>query len=257
MEFIDTHTHLYLDEFSEDREGVLLNAQNAGVQKFLLPNIDSKSLPALLELCAKHPNSCYPMIGLHPTSVNKEYEKELQIVENQLKKGDFIAIGEVGIDLYWDKSFKKEQYTAFRTQIQWSLDYHLPLIIHSRDAHREIMDIVGDYKNTGLKGIFHCFTGSEEEALEIIDHGFLLGIGGVLSFKNSKLKESIANIPLEHIVLETDSPFLAPAPYRGKRNESAYIAIIAEHLARIKQQNIEEVAYRTTQNAINLFHITL
>ncbi|MBN2745244.1 MAG: TatD family hydrolase [Bacteroidales bacterium] len=254
MNFIDTHCHLYLEEFNLDLDAVVARAKKAGISRFLLPNIDSHSIEPMLKVMESHAECVFPMIGLHPTSVKNDYEKELSIVESWLEKAQFIAIGEIGIDLYWDKTFLKEQQLALDYQFQLALKYNLPVAIHSRDSFNEIMDVLKPYQGRGLKGVFHCFTGDYQQAKAILDFGFYLGIGGVVTFKNTQLREVLSQIPLDNIVLETDAPYLAPVPYRGKRNESSYIPIIAEKLAEVYQIEVEKIANQTTLNATKLFN---
>lgn len=253
MFLTDTHTHLYLDEFNADRVEVIQRAMEQDVRSMLLPNIDSSSINDLLQLCEQFPENCFPMMGLHPTSVKENYKDELEIVDHWLQKRTFYAIGEIGIDLYWDKTFRKEQEIAFAEQIELAKKYQLPIVIHMRNSFDEIYDILQDHISAELTGVFHCFTGSMEHAIKIIDMNFMLGIGGVVTFKNSGLDEIVKNIELKHIILETDSPFLAPVPYRGKRNESAYIRLIAKKIAEIKNISVNEVARITTHNANQLF----
>jgi len=255
MILIDTHTHLYSEEFDTDRTVVVQRAIDSGVEKLLLPNIDIESIEPMHQLCNQFPNNCFPMMGLHPTSVDAKYKENLGIIKSHLKDNKYIAIGEIGIDLYWDKTFVAEQRLALLEQFQWAIDYNLPVVIHSRDSFQEIINVIREFNNPKLHGVFHCFTGTEEIALEIIDLGFKLGIGGVLTFKNSGLAKEIENIDLKHIMLETDSPYLSPVPYRGKRNESSYVKLVAEKLAEVKQISIEEVASITFQNAKRLFNI--
>ena len=256
MKLTDTHTHLYLDAFDTDRQAVVERAIEQGVTSMLLPNIDSGSLDALVALCDQFPGHCFPMLGLHPTSVVADYKTELEKLFSRFEEQAFVAIGEIGIDLYWDKTFFTQQQSAFRSQIEFALEKGLPVVIHSRDSFNAIMSILIDYKNSGLRGVFHCFTGTIEEAQQAVDLGFKLGIGGVLTFKNSGLDKVVREIDLKHLLLETDSPFLAPVPFRGKRNESTYINLIANKLSEIKQVTKEEVALATTQNAIDLFNLT-
>jgi len=256
MIFTDTHSHLYLDAFDEDRKEVVKKAIGQNVKYMLLPNIDSSSVESLLQLCDLFPENCFPMMGLHPTSVNENFREELEIVSTWFDKKKFIAVGEIGIDLYWDKTFQKQQEEAFRFQIDLALRTNLPIVIHSRESFSEIFRVLEDYRNTGLRGVFHCFTGTIEQAHLAIDLGFYLGIGGVITFKNSALDEVVTHIELKHILLETDSPFLAPVPYRGKRNESSYINLIASKLNQVINVSREEIARITTQNAINLFKFT-
>lgn len=255
MIFIDTHTHLYLEEFDIDRDEMIQRALENGIKYLLLPNIDTTSIDGLFELCSKYPENCFPMLGLHPTSVDENYRNELDKIEKAFTKNKYCAIGEAGIDLYWDKTYKKEQENAFRIQIEMSLNQDLPLVIHSRESFDEIFTILEDYRHKGLKGVFHCFIGSKEQADYAIGLGFKLGIGGVVTFKNSGLNKVVSQIDLSHIILETDSPFLTPTPFRGKRNESAYIKIIAEKIAELKNINLDTVATITTANAIELFKL--
>ena len=222
---IDTHSHLFVEEFTEDLPLVMERAQKAGVSYIFMPNIDSTTIDAMLSVCRDYPGFCYPMIGLHPTSVNESYEQELAIVHKYLSTSrEFVAIGEIGLDLYWDKTFLKEQILVFEKQIEWALEYGLPIVIHSREAFEYIYKVMEPYKNTPLTGIFHSFTGTSEEAAKLLEfEGFMLGINGVVTFKKSTLPEALTTVPLERIVLETDSPYLAPVPNRGKRNESANV----------------------------------
>ncbi len=255
MILTDTHTHLYLHEFDNDRDEVIGKSISKGVKYMLLPNIHDTTINDLLSLVKKYPGNCFPMIGLHPTSVNKDYKKKLEIIKGYFEKEKFYAVGETGIDLYWDKSHQKLQEEAFRYQIEMALKYDLPIVIHQRNSYEEILKILQDKNKPALKGVFHCFTGTPAQADEIINMGFLLGIGGVLTFKNSRLSETIKNIDLSNIVLETDSPFLAPHPYRGKRNESAYTYLVAKKLADVKNKALEEIAKITTVNAKKLFNL--
>jgi TatD DNase family protein len=253
MKLTDTHTHLYLKEFADDLGEVMARAKSAGVEKFYLPAIDSTEINNLLQFEKKYPDSCFAMMALHPCSVKENYKEELVIVHDWLTKRQFAAIGETGLDFYWDKKFIAEQYECFNKQIEWALEYHLPVVLHTRNAMRETIDVVKKYTSQGLKGIFHCYSGTIGEAKEIIDTGFLLGIGGVITYKNSGLAEVIKEIDLEHIVLETDAPYLTPVPFRGKRNESSYLKLIAKKLADIKNISEEEVAIITTANAEKIF----
>lgn len=254
MKLIDTHTHLYTREFEEDIDSVVERATNEGVEKFYLPAIDSSENDALLELEKKFPGKMYAMAGLHPCSVKENYKEELAAIEQQLSQREFAAIGETGLDFYWDTTFSRQQYESLQTQIEWAIQYKLPLVLHTRNAIQETIDIIKEYKGTGLKGIFHCFSGSLSHAKEIIDSEFLLGIGGVVTFKNSGLAEVIKDIELSYIVLETDAPYLAPSPYRGKRNESSYLKYIVQKIAEIKELSVEEVASQTTKNANEIFN---
>ena len=251
--FIDTHTHLYLPEFAGDIEVVIQRAVNEGVTKFYLPSIDRETGINLLELEAKFPGKCFAMMGLHPCSVKDNYEDQLHWVEQWLGKRQFAAVGEIGLDLYWDKTFIKEQSIAFKRQIQWALQYNRPVVIHSRNALDECIEIVKEQQNGNLRGIFHCFSGTYEQALEITNAGLYLGIGGVITYKNAGLAEVISKISPEHMVLETDAPYLAPVPFRGKRNESSYLKYVVEKLALITNRSPEEVGKITTRNAENIF----
>ena len=254
MTLIDTHTHLYLPEFDEDRTEVVRRAQEQGVLKCILPNIDSESLPQIKKMKAEFPDFCEMAMALHPTSVKDNFQEELAICYEELKTGKYMAIGEMGIDLYWDKTFYEQQKQAFTTQIKWAEAFDLPIIIHSRDSFSEIFDLMDDLWTPQLQGVFHCFSGTQQEAEKIIkDYKFKLGLGGVLTFKNATLREEIKDISCEHFLLETDAPFLAPVPYRGKRNESAYVSLVAQKLAEVKGCTIEEIADITTENARQLF----
>jgi len=255
MLLIDTHAHLYLEEFEKDYINVIKHAIASNVKKIIFPNIDSTTIDNLLSIVKKFPNNLYPLIGLHPTSVEEDFENEIKIIENYLKKQKFYGIGEIGLDFYWDTTFKDEQIKAFEMQLQIAKKNKLPAIIHTRDSFDDTLKIVHKQKTNNLTGIFHCFTGDEKQAQEIIDLGFYLGIGGIVTFKNSKLNSVLQNIDLQNIVLETDSPYLAPVPKRGKRNKSSYINYIAKKIADIKNISIEEVAEVTTQNAIKIFAI--
>jgi len=256
MQFIDTHTHLYLDEFDSDRAESIESAISSGVGMFLLPNIDSLSIDPLLKLADEFPENCLPMIGLHPTSVKENYKDELQLVENHLSKRKYYAIGEIGIDLYWDKTFLEQQRIAFRNQINLAKVADLPVAIHMRNSFEQTFSIVREEADVNLRGVFHCFPGNIQQAKQVTDLGFFLGIGGVVTFKNSGLQQVVKEIPLEFIVLETDAPFLAPEPYRGKRNESSYIPLIAEKIASLKEIQLDEVARITTANARRLFNLS-
>lgn len=254
MNFIDTHAHLYLDKF-EDIDEVIANAIDTGVSKMFLPNIDSSTLAAMNNLVAKYPNNCYPMIGVHPCDVKENFKEELKLVEQEARTGKYIAIGEIGIDLYWDKSFLGQQQEAFGFQLDLAKELGLPVAIHARDSFDEIFEVLDAHNDDSLNGVLHCFTGNLEQAERVLNYGgFKLGIGGVVTFKNGGLDKVIPHIGLEHLILETDSPFLAPKPYRGKRNESKYIPIIADRIAELKGLKIEEVAEATTKNAMELFN---
>lgn len=251
--FIDSHAHIFSDEFDEDRDGVMSRALAAGVRQIFLPNIDTGTIDAMLDIERRFPGMAFPMMGLHPCSVKGNVEQELDVIHGWLRKRRFSAVGEIGLDFYWDLAYKSQQLAAFSTQIDWALIYDLPVVIHSRNSTRECIDLVRSKQQGSLRGVFHCFGGTPEEAREIIGLGFFLGIGGVVTFKKSALPEVLADIGLEHLLLETDAPYLAPVPYRGKRNESAYIPLIAEKIAAIKRLPVEEVARITSGNALSLF----
>lgn len=255
MRLIDTHSHLFLEEFSEDLPQVIERARSAGVTHIFMPNIDSTTIDSMLSVCNTYNDYCFPMIGLHPTSVNADYEKELEIVARELRSfNKYIAIGEVGMDLYWDKTFLKEQQIVLDKQINWALEYDLPVVIHCRDAFGYIYNVLEPYKNTSLKGVFHSFTGTDDEAARILEFsGFLIGINGVVTFKKSRLPEVLTKIPLEKIVLETDSPYLIPVPNRGKRNESAYVKDTLMKVSDIYRMSPEAVGRVTSENALKVF----
>ena len=254
---IDTHSHLFLEEFSDDLPQVMERARQAGVSRIYMPNIDSTTIEPMLSVCADYPDFCYPMIGLHPTSVNESYRQELSIVRERLEApNNFVAIGEIGLDLYWDKTFLNEQLYVFEKQIEWALEYKLPIVVHSREAFDYIYKVMEPYKKTPLTGIFHSFTGTSEEAAKLLEfEGFMLGINGVVTFKKSTLPETLTTVPLERIVLETDSPYLAPVPNRGKRNESANVKDTLMKEAEIYQITPEHVAEVTSVNALKVFGI--
>jgi len=249
----DTHCHLYVKEFEHDIQLVIERAGAAGVSKFYLPAIDSSTHSYMIALEEKFKGVCFSMIGLHPCSVKEDYEKELTIIEEYLKQRKFSAIGETGLDFYWDTNFKKEQYIALERQILLALQYQLPLVLHTRSAMQETIDVIKKYASAGLKGVFHCFGGNLDEAKQIIESNFLLGIGGVVTYKNSGLADVLPDISMEHIVLETDAPYLSPVPYRGKRNESSYLTEVVKKIAAIKNIEVDEVISATTLNADKLF----
>ncbi len=255
MILIDTHCHLYSKEFAADIDEVIERAEMEGVRQFYLPAIDSSATEAMLNLEARFPGKCIAMMGLHPCYIKENYKEELQLVEEWLDKRKFAAIGEIGLDYYWDKTHVKEQEAAFRLQIEWALQYNLPIVIHTRNAMQETIDIVKEYVSRGLKGIFHCFGGSMESANEIIKAGFYLGIGGVVTYQKAGLAEVLQDIELEYLVLETDAPYLTPIPFRGKRNESSYLKYVVEKIAEAKNVTIEEVAAATTANAQKIFGV--
>lgn len=255
MTFVDTHSHIYSQEFNGDIKDVIQRAKDEGVEKIFLPNIDSKSIAPMMKLVEEFPCSCFPMMGLHPTSVKENYLEELSIAEQWLDKEKFYAIGEIGIDLYWDRTFFKQQQEAFNKQIEWAKKYNLPIIIHSRESFDEIFEILEPHTSPQLTGIFHSFTGDLSQAQKAIEMGFLIGVGGILTFKNAGLDKIISQIDIQNLVLETDSPYLAPTPKRGKRNESSYLKYIAQRLSETHNISLEEVAHITSTNAFKLFGI--
>jgi len=256
ISFIDTHTHLFLNQFKDDRFAAVKRAIDAGVTKMFLPNVDKNSIEGLLELSNQFPQNCFPILGVHPTSVNDDYEEVIEYIENLIKLNKIYGIGETGIDLYWDKSTLNKQITAFKSQINLAKKYNLPIIIHARESYKEIFDVLETENDESLTGVFHCFTSNKQDAERILSFkGFKLGIGGVLTYKTSNLAEVLKDIDLKHIVLETDSPFLPPIPHRGKRNESKYIINIADFLANSQNISLEKVAEITTKNALELFKI--
>ena len=252
---IDTHTHLYLNDFAADIDDIIKRAGDEGVGKFYLPAIDSTETENLLSLEKKYPGVCFAMMGLHPCSVKKNYKEELEMVYSWLQKRKFAAIGEIGLDFYWDKTFAGQQYESFHRQIEWALQFDLPVVLHTREAVQQGIDVINEYAGKNLRGIFHCFSGTLQNAQDIIDTGFYLGIGGVITYKNAGLAEVIKEIDIKHIVLETDAPYLTPVPFRGKRNESSYIKYIVQKIAEVKNISVQEVAEITTQNAENIFSI--
>lgn len=255
MQLIDSHTHLYLTQFDDDREEVVKRAIEKGVTKMLLPNIDRNSVEAMINMSADYPGICYPMIGIHPTSIKDDYRKQLQVVHENIRKYKFIAIGEIGIDLYWDTTYATEQEEAFTEQIKIAGKENLPLVIHTRESLEVVLSLLDEAKIPGLRGVFHAFTGDYSQACQIIERGFLIGVGGILTFPNSSLDKTLERIDMKNIILETDSPFLAPVPKRGKRNESAYLRYIAERLSEIKKRPLEEIAQITTSNCNKLFNL--
>lgn len=256
MYFIDTHTHLYSTEFDSDRTEMVENAIKAGVKKLLLPNIDVASIEPMYRLCEEFPQNCFPMMGLHPGYVNENWEQDLLIIRKALDENKHIAIGEIGMDLYWDKTFIEEQKKAFRIQIEWAKELNLPIVIHARDAFDEIFEILDELNDAALSGVFHCFTGTLEQAQKINSYGgFYLGIGGVLTYKKSDLPSVLTEISLEQIIVETDAPYLPPTPHRGKRNESKFLLHVAEKVAEVKNCSLMEVARITSENAEKLFQL--
>jgi len=255
MILTDTHTHLYAEQFDEDRVEAIQRAIDLGISRFFIPAIDSQTTQAMFSLEKQFPKEIFLMMGLHPTHVKENYKEELQHVKQWLDKRNFYAVGEIGMDLYWDKTFVKQQQEAFKQQILWAKEKNLPIVIHCRDAFDEVFEVLEEMKDEKLYGIFHCFTGNLEQAKKAISYNMKLGIGGVVTFKNGKIDRFLNEIPLQNIVLETDSPYLAPTPYRGKRNESSYLVNVAEKLATIYQVSLEEIAKITTANSKEIFNI--
>lgn len=251
--FVDSHSHIYSADFSLDRDEVITRALEAGVERIVLPNIDSSSIKPLMDLADTIPGLFFPLVGLHPTSVKEDFRKELQILEYWLGKRKFYGIGEIGIDLFWDKSFLDEQIEAFTTQLTWAKNRNLPVVIHVRDSFNEVMEQLRNAHSPGLTGVFHSFTGTLEQAEQIIDLGFKIGINGIITFKNSDLGETIQKINPSHLLIETDSPWLAPVPHRGRRNECSYVVTIAEKIAQLHSTSIENIAAITSKNAKELF----
>jgi TatD DNase family protein len=255
MILTDTHTHLYSKEFDADRTLLIQNAINSGITRMFMPNVDSDSISGMFLVEEQFPENCFAMMGLHPCSVAANYQQELQVVENWLSQRKFVAIGEIGIDLYWDKTFIQQQQDAFRLQIQLAKKYDLPYVIHSRNSFDEVMEIVTEFKNDPLRAIFHCFSGTVAQAEEVVAmKNFKLGIGGVVTFKNSGLDKVVEAIDLKNLVLETDAPYLAPVPFRGKTNHPEYLVLIAKKIAEIKNISLQEVVEITTQNSIDVFN---
>ena len=252
---IDTHSHLFVEEFSDDLRQTIQRAKDAGVTNIFMPNIDDTTISDMLRVCSEYPGYCFPMLGFHPTSVNAQ---SMSVVKDMKRLLDgehpYIAIGEVGMDLYWDKTYLKEQQRVFDEQIQWALEYQLPLVIHCREAFPELFEVLKPYKDTELSGVFHSFTGTQDEADELMEYTrFMIGVNGVVTFKKSSLPGILQSIPLNRLVLETDSPYLAPTPYRGKRNESSYIVKVAEKLAELYEMGLEDIKRQTLQNALKVF----
>ena len=255
MQFVDTHAHIYSEQFNHDREAMLKRTFALDVKRIFMPNVDSQSIEGMLALEDAYPCQCYAMMGVHPCSIEADFEKELQIAEAWLSQRKFVAIGEIGLDYYWSTEFVAQQKEAFRIQVGWAKQYNLPIVIHCRDSFQDTVDLLKEIGTENLTGIFHCFTGSLEDAQQVIDLGFKLGIGGVSTFKNGGLDKVIPFVDMEHLVLETDSPYLAPVPHRGKRNETSYIPLVAQRIADLKQTSVLAVADATTQNALKLFGI--
>ena len=253
MILIDSHAHIYLKEFDDDRDQMMDRAGDAGVQQILMPAIDSSTHDMMLGVEKSYPDTCRSMMGLHPCSVGENYRQELETISQYIKNQKFVAVGEIGLDFYWDLSFKDQQYEAFHQQLAWALQYDLPVSIHSRNATDECIEVIRQHQKGNLKGVFHCFSGNAEQARKLLELGFYLGIGGVLTFKNSGLDAVIREVDLAHLVLETDAPYLAPTPFRGKRNEPAYLTYVIQKLADIKQTTVENAAAITTANTKKLF----
>ncbi|MCH8902578.1 MAG: TatD family hydrolase [Bacteroidetes bacterium] len=255
MILTDTHTHLFLKEFDEDRTEVFKRARDSGISRFFLPNIDSGTINKLNAVSEEFNDCCYPLMGLHPGSVKADYETQLIAVRTALEKTNYYAVGEIGLDLYWDKTFFEQQKDAFRKQVVWSIELDLPVVIHSRDSFNEIVEILEEKELEKARGIFHCFTGTAEDAQKVVGLGFYMGIGGVVTFKNAGLDKTLEQLSLDNIVLETDSPYLAPVPNRGKRNESGYMLQVAEKVAEVKSISVDEVAEITTENSKKVFSV--
>jgi len=251
--YTDSHTHLYLDAFNDDRDQMIERALQMGVTRMFLPNIDSSTTRSMFALADKYPSHCFPMMGLHPTSVKENYREELRAIKEQLDRDGIIAIGETGIDLYWDSTFLNEQLEVFKTQISWAMERNLPLVIHTRDSFPEIFQALNEAGGDTLRGVFHSFTGNKEELERALSYNFMIGINGIATFKNSSLGDVVRSIPKDRLLLETDSPFLAPVPHRGRRNESSYLVDIATKISEIYNLTREEIAEITSQNAKNLF----
>ena len=250
---VDTHIHLYDEQFDGDRNAVIARAAGCGVERMLLPNIDAQTLEPMLEVCRQYPGCCFPMLGLHPTSVDKNFERQLETIGSYLGKTEIVAIGETGIDLYWDKQYIGQQMEAFRIQIGWAKKYGLPLSIHCRKSYNEIISVLKKEQDGLLTGVFHCFPGNLRQAEEVTALGFMLGIGGVVTYKNAEMAVVVQSTGIEHILVETDAPYLSPAPFRGKRNESAHIYNIVQKIAELKSMSVSDVADATNTNAERVF----
>ena len=255
MNIVDTHSHIYVSEFAQDRGVLVKKALETGVQKIIMPAIDSSTHQQMLQTEEENPNTCLSMMGLHPCSVKENYKDELRIAEEFFEKRKFKAVGETGLDFYWDKTFTKEQYESFNLQIEWALQFDIPVVIHSRNSTDECIQVISEHQQGKLKGVFHCFSGNETQAQQVIDLGFYLGIGGVVTFKNSGLDKVMQQVSLANIVLETDAPYLAPVPFRGKRNEPSYLKYVVEKLSAIKNESMDDIAAITTANAKKLFSL--
>jgi len=255
--FVDTHTHLFVDAFDEDRAEIVQKAIDAGVEKMLLPNIDIDTIDAMNALSKAFPNNCFPMMGLHPGSIKEDWKDRLEIIRKNLFDGGYVAVGEIGMDLYWDKTFVKEQAEAFRMQVEWAKELKLPIVIHAREAFEPIFEILDEINDEHLTGVFHCFTGTIEQANHVLSYGgFKLGIGGVLTYKKAELDKVLEQVDLKHLILETDSPYLPPVPFRGKRNESSYILHIAEKLTEVYNVPLSKIEEMTTASARELFQFS-
>ena len=255
--FVDTHTHLFVDAIDEDRSEIVQKPINSGIKKMLLPNIDIDTIDAMNDLAEAFPSNCYPMMGLHPGSIKEDWKERLEIIRKHLFEGDYIAVGEIGMDLYWDKTFVKEQAEAFRMQVEWAKELKLPIVIHAREAFEPIFEILDEINDDSLTGVFHCFTGTVEQANHVLGYGgFKLGIGGVLTYKKAALDKVLEQVDLKHLILETDSPYLTPVPFRGKRNESSYILHIAEKLAEVYNVPLAKIEEITTHSASELFQFS-
>ena len=255
MNLIDTHVHLYEESYQNDLEAVIKKALSNGVQKMIMPNVDKESIAPMKQIALDYPTICLPMIGLHPCYVKDDFEAQLVIIENELSQNNYIAVGEIGLDLYWDKTFFEQQKEAFLVQTKWAIAHNLPIAIHSRESTKEATELLKPLVSEKLNGVFHCFVGTVEEAKEIIEMGFYLGIGGVCTFKNGGIDKVLPSIPLDKIILETDGPYLAPVPFRGKRNESSYLTFIASKIAEIYGISTSEISEITTSNATKLFNL--
>ena len=254
--FIDTHTHIYLEEFDIDRAKIINDCKDLSIDKLLLPNIDSKTIDKLLKISDLNKGICYPMVGLHPCSVKKDYKKELSYLKPYLENCNPIAVGEIGVDLYWDRTYLNEQKAVFIEQINWAKEFDLPIVIHARDSYKEIFEILDELNDDKLSGVFHCFSSDYNDAVHIINYGrFKLGIGGVVTFKNAGLDKTLSKLSIENIILETDSPYLSPVPHRGQRNKSSYITLIAKKISEIYNLKISEIEKITTENASKIFKL--
>ncbi len=253
---IDTHSHIYLEEFDKDRAEVIANAQSLGLKKVLLPNVDASTIDRMHETEKAYPDLCLSMMGVHPTSIKENYQEELVVARQYLDKRKYIAVGEIGIDLYWDKTFRHEQMLAFEEQIIWAKELDIPVVIHCRDAFPEVFEVVEKQLDSQLRGVFHSFTGEEKEAQRILEYeSFMMGINGVVTFKNTHLRETLLKVPVEKIVLETDAPYLAPVPHRGKRNEPSYVKKVAETLVQVYKTDLDHIIAHTSDNAARLFNL--